>query len=304
MSETSEERGPKMTVETAEGPVKTLLGHLEDLRGLLIKVGITVSAAWMACFYFGPYILLFLQQPLKWSGVPDPEKFLKVFGPADAFSISFQLALYAGIMIASPFLIYFIAVYIFPALTHTERRHITPALWVGIPFFLAGVFFCYRFVLPPSLRISREFAAWLHLGSDFWTVESYVSFTTKFMLGMGIAFEVPLVLLALVRFGVLDYAKLSKARPYVIVLNFFLGAVLTTPEVFTQLIMAIPLTIMYEAVIWITWFMERRKERRSGGEGGRLPFDKLKTAPSRAEGLTTEDCPSTSSGQSRAGPRG
>ena len=68
-----------------------------------------------------------------------------------------------------------------------------------------------------------------------------------------------LIILLLVRFGILDYAKLSKARPYVIVLNFILGAVLTTPEVFTQLIMAIPLTIMYEACIWIAWFMERRK---------------------------------------------
>ena len=66
-------------------------------------------------------------------------------------------------------------------------------------------------------------------------------------------------LLLLVRFGVLDYAKLSWARPYVIVLNFILGAVLTTPEVFTQLIMAVPLTIMYEACIWIAWFMEWRR---------------------------------------------
>jgi sec-independent protein translocase protein TatC len=243
--------------------VKTLLGHLEDLRWLLVKVGSTVSVAWVASFYFGPYILLFLQQPLRWSGVAEPEKFLKVFGPADAFAISFQLALYAAVVLASPLLIYFLAAYIFPALTRTERRTIAPALWIGIPFFLAGVAFCYFLVLPPCLRIAREFAAWLHVDADFWTVESYVSFTTKFMIGMGLAFEVPLVLLALVRFGVLDHAKLRKARPYVIVLNFVLGAVLTTPEVFTQLIMAIPLTIMYEAVIWIAWGMEWRAKRKA-----------------------------------------
>ena len=251
-----------MTVETAEGPVKTLLGHLEDLRWLLVKVAGTVFVAWTASFYFGPYILWFLQQPLKWSGIEDPQKFLKVFGPADAFAISVQLALYAGVVLASPLLIYFLAAYIFPALTRTERRHVTPALWIGIPFFLGGVFFCYFLVLPPCLRIAREFANWLRVDADFWTVESYVSFTTKFMLGMGVAFEMPLVLLALVRFGVLDHAKLRKARPYVIVLNFILGAVLTTPEVFTQLVMAIPLTLMYEGVIWIAWFMEWRRTRQ------------------------------------------
>lgn len=269
MSEPTEDRGGMTVVETveaSEGPVKTLLGHLEDLRWLLVKIAATVFVAWMASFYFGPYVLLFLQQPLKWSGIAEPAKFLKVLGPADAFAISVQLALYAGIILSSPFLIYFLAAYLFPALTRTERRHITPALWIGIPFFLAGVAFCYFLVLPPCLKIAREFANWLRVDADFWTVQSYVSFTTKFMLGMGVAFETPLVLLALVRFGVLNHAKLKRARPYVIVLNFILGAVLTTPEVFTQLVMAIPLTIMYEAVIWIAWAMEWRARRRASAD--------------------------------------
>ena len=142
-----------------------------------------------------------------------------------------------------------------------------PAFWLGSFSFLAGVFFCYYFVLPPAMAVSIGFATdFLHLSVSFWTVESYISFVTKFMIGMGIAFEMPLVILSLVRFGVLDYAKLSKARRYVIVLNFILGAVLTTPEVFTQLIMAIPLTIMYEiSPIACSWRRKRflaNQERR------------------------------------------
>ncbi len=245
------------------GPVKSFLDHLEDVRWVLVKSLTALAVAWMACFYLGPRILLFLQYPLKRSGIEDPSKFLKAFGPADAFSISFQLALYAGLILAVPFILYFIGSFVIPALTSRERRWVMPAFMIGTVFFLGGVFFCYFLVLPPALRVSREFASWLHINMDFWTIDSYVSFTTKFMLGMGVAFELPLVVLLLVRFGVLDYAKLSKARRYVIVLNFILGAVLTTPEVFTQLIMAIPLTIMYEACIWIAWFMERKKPKLS-----------------------------------------
>ncbi len=253
------------TEEPQQGPVKTLLEHLEDLRWVLVKVLAVVSAAWMACFYLGPKILLFLQYPLKRSGIEDPSKFLRIFSPVDAFSISFELALYAGLVISAPFVIYFIASYVLPALTQTERRYVVPALCVGSAFFLMGVFFCYFMVLPLSLRVSREFTAWLNLSVEFWTVESYVSFVTKFMIGMGVAFELPLVIILLVRVGILNYRRLSMARPYVIVLNFILGAVLTTPEVFTQLIMAVPLTVMYEACIWIAWFMERKRKKL--GEG-------------------------------------
>ena len=252
---------PEESESQNHGPVKPFLEHLEDLRWVLVKILAVVSIAWLSCFYFGPEILRFLQYPLKQSGIEDPSKFLLVFGPVEAFSISFQLALYAGLILAAPFIIFFIGTYILPALTKKEQRYIQPAFWLGTIFFLAGVFFCYFFILPKTLEISREFAEWLHISTPFWTVENYVSFVTKFMIGMGIAFELPLVILILVRFGILNYAKLSRARPYVIVLNFILGAVLTTPEVFTQLIMAIPLTIMYEACIWIAWFMERKKRK-------------------------------------------
>jgi len=246
------------------GPVKPFLEHLEDLRWVLVKVLSAVGLSWAACFSFSPFIMEFLQYPLKRSGVAtDPSRFLTVFSPMEAFSISFQLALYSGLVVASPLVIYFIASYALPALTGKERRLIAPAFWLGALFFLAGVAFCYFVVLPPSLAVSVEFTRWLNLNVGFWTVESYVSFVTKFMLGMGIAFEMPLVILVLVRYGVLNYAILSRTRRYAIVIIAIVSAVLTPPDVASLLIMSLPLILMYEACIWIAWLMEW-KEKTTG----------------------------------------
>jgi len=236
-------------------PSKPLLEHLEDLRWVLLKSLSVLLIACVGCFFFAPKIIDFLQYPLKKSGVEDPTKVLKALGPMDPFAIAFDAALYAGAIIATPFLVYIIASYLLPALTQRERRAITPVLFLSSFFFLAGVFFCYFFVLPPSLRVAREFAAWLHINADFWTISSYVGFVTKFMLGMGIAFELPLAILILLRLGILDYSMLTKARPYVVVGILILASALSPgTDVFSMLLMAIPLLVMFEACIWIAWF--------------------------------------------------
>jgi sec-independent protein translocase protein TatC len=86
---------------------------------------------------------------------------------------------------------------------------------------------------------------------------------------MGLGFELPVVLLALVKIGILDYKKLSAMRRYMIVINLILGALLTTPEVFTQIMMAIPLQILYEISVWIAWYWERKEKKQAALESGR-----------------------------------
>jgi sec-independent protein translocase protein TatC len=95
-----------------------------------------------------------------------------------------------------------------------------------------------------------------------WRAEEYIGFVCKFMLGMGLGFELPVVVLTLVNIGVLSYRTLARARRYVIVINFVLGALLTTPEVITQVLMALPLQFLYEVAVWIAWYWERRDKKR------------------------------------------
>ena len=96
-----------------------------------------------------------------------------------------------------------------------------------------------------------------------WRAEDYISFVCKFLLGMGLGFELPVVILTLVKIGVLDYAMLSKARRYMIVINLILGAVLTTPEPITQIVMFVPLQGLYELTVWIAWYWDQPDRARA-----------------------------------------
>lgn len=182
--------------------------------------------------------------------------------PAGAFFVAFQVAFYGGMVLASPFILYFVASFIFPALKIHERKHVYRALAFGIGLFLTGVAFCYFVLMPVALSASQLYSTWLGFGAFEWRAEDYISFICRFMLGMGIGFELPVVVLTLVKIGVLSYSTLAGARRYMIVINLILGAVLTTPEVLTQLVMFVPLQLLYEITVWIAWYWDRQERKR------------------------------------------
>lgn len=177
--------------------------------------------------------------------------------PAGGFVVAFQVAIYGGAVLASPFIFYFIASFVFPALKMREQKHVLRALIIGAGLFLTGVSFCYFVLMPLALAAAQLYSSWLGLGAFQWRAEEYISFVCKFMLGMGLGFELPVVLLTLVKLGVLSYSGLSKARRYMIVINLILGAVLTTPEPITQLVMFVPLQLLYELSVWIAWYWDQ-----------------------------------------------
>ena len=172
------------------------------------------------------------------------------------------MAFYAGLVVSAPFIFYFVASFVFPALRMREKKYIYRGLGFGLGLFLTGVSFCYFVLMPVALAASAQYAEWLGFTANQWRAEEYIGFVCKFMLGMGLGFELPVVVLTLVKLGVLNYRILSKARRYVIVINVTLGAILTTPEVITQVLMAIPLQILYEVSVWIAWYWERKEKKR------------------------------------------
>jgi sec-independent protein translocase protein TatC len=172
------------------------------------------------------------------------------------------VAIYAGIVLSAPFIIYFIAAFVFPALKMKEKKYVYGGMVWGLGLFALGVSFCYFVLMPVALTASAQYTEWLGFSAPLWRAEEYIGFVSKFMLGMGVGFELPVVILILAKLGIVNYAFLSKARRYVIVINVILGAVLTTPEVITQVLMAVPLQILYEITVWIVWWQERREKKR------------------------------------------
>jgi sec-independent protein translocase protein TatC len=238
---------------------KPFLEHLEDLRWTIVKMAITLMAAMIVCFGFRSTLVRILQAPLREIG--EQAEGLRALGITDSIVISFHLAFYAGIVLSFPLLLYFGAEFVLPALTAVEKRFLLPAIMVSFALFLLGVLVCYFWLLPKTILFffrDTQSLGW----TPSWTVQQYYSFVTRFTIGFGLAFELPVVVLALVRFGLVTYRFMARTRLYAIVLIFILATIITpTPDILTLIAMGLPMCLLYESCIWIAWLMERRTLR-------------------------------------------
>ena len=246
--------------ETSETETsKPFLEHLEDLRWTVVKMAFVLVAAMIVCFAFRSQLVRVMQAPLH--DVDPQVGALKALGITDSLVISFHIAFYAGVVISFPLLLYFLAGFVLPALTAVEKRFLFPAIVGSFGLFLFGVLLGYFWLLPKTILFffrDTQSLGW----APTWTVQQYYSFVTKFVLGFGLAFELPVVVLALVYFGLITYRFMARTRPYAVVLIFILAAIIApTPDLLTLIAMALPMSLLYESCIWIAWLMERRKSR-------------------------------------------
>ena len=185
---------------------------------------------------------------------------LKAYGPLKSFFIALKIGLYGGLTISMPFVIYFLAQFVLPALRINEKQWLFKLSGFGAGLFMLGVVFCYLIIMKVALWASVGFANMLGFGADEWQAEEYISFVCKFMVGMGLAFQMPVILLFLVRVGILDYKKLSEFRMYAVVANLVIAAVITpTGDPFTLSLVAVPLQLLYELSTLIAWFWHKKE---------------------------------------------
>ncbi len=241
--------------------VKPFLDHLEELRWTLVRMGVTLALGMGLSFAFRNNLVQIIQQPLRKID-PGLVTKLQVLGVTDPLTIAFQLAFYAGIVLTFPFLLFFLAQFVLPALTRQERKYVLPGIATGFGLFLTGVAFCYYFVLPQTLGFFFGFAKSLEW-TPTWTVRDYFSFVTQITLAFGLAFELPVVVLVLVYLRVLTFAFLHRTRPFAIVIILCLAVVIApTPDVVTFLSLGAPMCLLYELCIWLAWVVERRRVGR------------------------------------------
>ena len=186
-------------------------------------------------------------------------------------SVSLSLAFYAGIVLTFPFLLYFLAGFILPALSTKEKAYVLPIIGATFTLFLGGVLFCFNYILPLTLRWLHFDA--LHMGFDpGWTVDTYFPFATQFVLIFGVSFELPVLVIILVKIGLLSAGTLRRTRAYALVIILALGAFIApSPDPITMLVVAGPMALLYEASIWVAAWMERREKGRLVREKPGLP---------------------------------
>jgi sec-independent protein translocase protein TatC len=187
--------------------------------------------------------------------------------PTEAFFVAFRVAIYGAIIVAAPFWIYFMGQFFLPALSIREKKVFFQWLGWGTFLFFTGVLLTFYLLLPIALRASVEFSHLMGFEGYDWKADAYIGFVTKFIVGMGVGFQFPVIVLLLVKMGFVTHHQLAHYRRHVVVLTLILGALLTTPEVVTQVAMAIPLYILYEISIAIArywdWKDRKAEEARS-----------------------------------------
>ncbi|MGA9912005.1 MAG: twin-arginine translocase subunit TatC [Paraburkholderia sp.] len=229
-----------------EGTEETFISHLVELRDRIIRAGLAVIVVFIGLVYWAPDIFRLLARPLM-QNLPKDGKMI-VTDVTGSFFVPMKVTMMVAFVIALPVVLYQIWAFVAPGLYQHEKKLVGPLVGSSYTLFLCGMAFAYFVVFPTIFRVMAHYNA--PLGAEMNTdIDNYVSFVLTMFLAFGVTFEVPIVVVLLVRMNVLTIKKLKEIRPYVIVGAFVISAVVTPPDVFSQLILAIPLIVLYEAGI-------------------------------------------------------
>jgi sec-independent protein translocase protein TatC len=243
--------------DATDRPSKPFVEHLGDLRRALLWSLAALTVGIGAAIPLNPLILRLLKAPLAAAG-KNPDQFLIVLGVGGGFSTAIRLSTWGGILLSLPLVLWAVAWFVFPGLTRRERDAVLRALGAGCLLFAGGVAFgCYT--LPVALKLMFVVNDWLGIACNFVELDNYVGFVLKLLLAFGLSFEFPVVLVALGGLEIVTSRQLREKRRHVIVIIFIVAMVLTPPDPLSQILMAIPMTVLYELSIWVVRAQERRR---------------------------------------------
>ena len=232
--------------DPGEGTEETFISHLVELRDRIIRAGIAVIVVFLGLVYWAPNIFRLLARPLM-ENLPKGGKMI-VTDVTGSFFVPMKVTMLVAFVIALPIVLYQIWAFVAPGLYQHEKKLIAPLVGSSYTLFLCGMAFAYFVVFPTIFRVMAHYNA--PLGAEMSTdIDNYLSFVLTMFIAFGVTFEVPIVVVPLVRMGLLTIKKLKEIRPYVVVGAFVVSAVVTPPDVFSQLILALPLIVLYEAGI-------------------------------------------------------
>ena len=253
-SETAEDRARD---REAEDPQRPFLEHFIDLRDCIVRCVLSWGLAMLVVAPFAPWIIRLLQWPLQASGIQEQGVAVQGLEIGVGFSLFMTTMLWGGTILSLPALLYFIFRFVFPGLRRHERNLIRFTLGAGAFLFLGGVWMCFSFTLRLALKALMSINAWMGVPVTILQAEAYIGFVLKVLLAFGLAFQFPLVLLALGWLGIVSADTLRKRRGLAIVAIFTAAMFLTPPDPLSQIIMAVPMCLLYELTILLVRLRER-----------------------------------------------
>ncbi len=238
--------------------VMGLFEHIEELRSRLVKSALAIVVFFFIAYAYADVLLGILKQPLV-AVLPRGANALHFTGPMDVFLANVKLGLFVALMCSCPVWLYQFWRFVEPALYAHEKKYVTPFMVSSISLFLAGVSFCFFVIVP--LALSYLIGLGIQMGTTpIITISDYLSLLILMMVGFGLVFETPVILVLLSMLGLVSSEMLSQNRRIVIVIIFIVAAVLTpTPDPVSQCAMAFPTWAMYEASIIIIRWLEKKK---------------------------------------------
>lgn len=253
----------KFAVDLGQGDAeKPFIEHLEDLRTMIVRIAITVLVSALVSFYFYKELIQLILQPLVWAEVaPTREAAMKLListDPVGPFMTAMNVSMIAAIIVAFPILLLFLFQFVLPGLKENEKKLIFPAISVGAFLFLAGIGFSYWIVLPKALNFFYVFGSDMGV-QPMWTLNLYITFATRFVLIFGVSFELPILVMVLVKLGILNYKVMKGTRGHAVIgISVFAAVITPTQDALTLLLMIAPLYFLYEICIWLAYYMDKK----------------------------------------------
>ncbi len=250
---------PELEPDALNTAEMTIFEHLEEVRARLIRSLIALAIGFLISFAFAEQIFQFLSKPLI-RALPDTKKQMVFTSLPEVFFVYIKVALFTGILLALPVIFYQIWKFVAPALYRNEKRYVLPFVFLSTVFFIAGTSFGYFEIFPWGFKFFIGFSS--QDIQPMITLKDYLKFATRLLLAFGLIFEMPIIITFLARIGLVTPGMLNRNRKYAVLIIVILAAILTPPDVITQLMMAAPMWILYEISIISAWVVQKR--RKSG----------------------------------------
>ena len=225
--------------------------HLSELRRRIIAVLVAFFIAAVVAFFFSSGIAAFLIAPLN-----DFQVKLYTFAPAEKFMAYLHLSAWTGAIFTAPFFCLQTGLFLWPGLRKNEYRYVAAVLFVVPVLFLLGAGLCYLFMAPIVFGFFLSFCAGDGIES-LWNFKEYLSVLFNIMIASGLLLQLPLALLALIVTGVVSAASVARYRPHFVLFIFFLAALFTPPDVISQVMLGIPLYLLFEGALWLGKMLRR-----------------------------------------------